>query len=141
MYSAMVEINLPVFAKIQTEPQSGRGCGRTGRPAGALHLGAQRAFYMIADMGSMAERLERRSKLYRTGIIPQTTLQIQSAMSAYRVNRADFMTLLDSRMRLYRFELDYHQAITDYAKSIASLEAAWANLFCTPRSNNETLSG
>ena len=80
-------------------------------------------FYMIADMGSMAERLERRIVLYRTGILPQARLQIDTAMSAYMVNKADFMTLLDSRMQLYRYELDYHGALTEYEKSLAALEA------------------
>jgi outer membrane protein TolC len=124
MYSAMVEINLPVFIKSKQNPKIDQ--------AGAL-LAARRARivatrnelrYMIADMGSMAQRLEKQIQLYRTGIIPQTQLQIQSALSAYTVNKADFMTLLDSRMRLYRFELDYHQAVTDHAKSVAALEAA-----------------
>jgi hypothetical protein len=40
------------------------------------------------------------------------------------VNKADFMTLLDSRMRLYRYELEYHDALTEYEKSLAALEAA-----------------
>jgi outer membrane protein TolC len=79
---------------------------------------------MIADMGSMAQRLERKIELYRTGIIPQSRMQIDTAMSSYMVNKADFMTLLDSRMRLYRYELDYHDALTEYEKSLAGLEAA-----------------
>ncbi|RJQ85422.1 MAG: TolC family protein [Desulfobacteraceae bacterium] len=124
MYTAMVEMNLPVFAKTKqnrkVEEAAAELAVQQARYAGTRN----ELLFMIADMGSMAQRLEQQIVLYRTGIIPQTTLQIQSAMSAYRVNKADFMTLLDSRMRLYRFELDYHQAITDYAKSIASLEAA-----------------
>jgi outer membrane protein TolC len=72
----------------------------------------------------MAQRLERKVELYRTGIIPQARLQIDTAMSAYMVNKADFMALLDSHMRLYRYELDYHDALTGYEKSLAALEAA-----------------
>jgi hypothetical protein len=40
------------------------------------------------------------------------------------VNKADFMTLLDSQMTLYKYELEYHQALTEYEKSVASLGAA-----------------
>nr|MCU0586224.1 TolC family protein [Desulfobacterales bacterium] len=80
--------------------------------------------YLIAEHGSMAQRLEQRVALYRTGIIPQARLQIDTALSAYMVGRADFMTLLDSRMRLYRYELDFHEAVTEYEKSLAALEAA-----------------
>jgi len=34
---------------------------------------------------------------------------VSSAMTAYRVNKADFMTLLDSQMTLYKYELEYHR--------------------------------
>jgi outer membrane protein TolC len=84
---------------------------------------------MIADMASMTQRVERQLELYQTGIIPQANLQINSAMSAYRVNKADFMTLLDSQMTLYKYELEYHQALTEYEKSMANLEAAVGKRF------------
>jgi len=81
-------------------------------------------FFMIADMGSMTERVERQIDLYQTGIIPQANLQVNSALGAYRVNKVDFLTLLDSQMTLYKYELEYHQALTEYEKSVANLEAA-----------------
>jgi outer membrane protein, heavy metal efflux system len=124
MYSAMVEMNLPVFAKSKQNRRVDQAAAELSARRARYDAERNALFYSIAESGTMAQRLERRIELYRTGIIPQTTLQIQAAMSAYTVNRADFMTLLDSRMRLYRYELDYHQAITDYAKSIASLEAS-----------------
>ena len=34
------------------------------------------------------------------------------------------MTLLDSQMTLYKYELEYHQALTEYEKNVASLGAA-----------------
>jgi len=77
----------------------------------------------------MIQRGERQLELYKTGIIPQASLQINSAMSAYRVNKADFMTLLDSRMTLYKYELEYHQALTEYEKNVANLEAAVGTRF------------
>jgi cobalt-zinc-cadmium efflux system outer membrane protein len=79
--------------------------------------------FMITDMTSMVRRVERQLELYKTGIIPQASLQISSAMSSYRVNKADFMTLLDSQMTLYKYELEYHQALTEYEKNLAGLGA------------------
>ncbi len=124
MYSAMVEMNLPVFARSKQNRQVDEAAAELSGQKARLTSARNELFFTIADLGAMAGRLERQVELYRTGIIPQTTMQIQSAMSAYTVNKADFMTLLDSRMRLYRFELDYHQAVTEYAKTIAALEAA-----------------
>jgi len=124
MYTGMVELNLPIFIKSKQERKVAEAYADV-RSAQAKYDGAQNEIlYMIADMGSMVQRLERKIDLYRTGIIPQARLQIDTAMSAYMVNKADFMTLLDSRMRLYRYELDYHEALTDYEKSLAALEAA-----------------
>jgi outer membrane protein TolC len=124
MYTGMVEMNLPIFIKSKQERKVAEAYADV-RSAQAKYDSAQNEiFYMIADMGSMAQRLERKIDLYRTGIIPQARLQIDTAMSAYMVNKADFMTLLDSRMKLYRYELDYHDALTEYEKSLAALEAA-----------------
>ena len=33
------------------------------------------------------------------------------------------MTLLDSQMTLYKYELEYHQALTEYEKNLANLGA------------------
>ena len=129
MVTGMVEMNLPIFYKSKQERKVAEAYAEV-RSSQAKFDGAQNEiFYMIADMGSMAQRLERKIELYRTGIIPQSRLQIDTALSAYMVNKADFMTLLDSRMRLYRYELDYHDALTEYEKSLAALEAAVGTTF------------
>jgi cobalt-zinc-cadmium efflux system outer membrane protein len=123
MYTGMIEMNLPIFIKSKQERKVAEGYADV-RSAQAKYDGAENEIlYMIADMGSMVQRLERKNELYRTGIIPQARLQIDTAMSAYMVNKADFMTLLDSRMKLYRYELEYHDALTEYEKSLAALEA------------------
>ncbi len=123
MLTGMVEMNIPIFYK----SKQGRKVAET--KAEVLAAEAQyramknEVLFMTADMVSMIERGERQIDLYQTGILPQTSLQINSAMSSYRVNKADFMTLLDSQMTLYKYELEYHQALTEYEKNVASLGA------------------
>jgi len=129
MYTGMIEMSLPIFIQSKQERKVAEGYADV-RSAQAKYDSAQNEIlYMIADMGSMVQRLERKNELYRTGIIPQARLQIDTAMSAYMVNRADFMTLLDSRMKLYRYELEYHDALTEYEKSLAALEAVVGKTF------------
>jgi len=123
MLSGMIEMNLPIFIASKQE----RKVAQTHAELRAARAGYENSqneiLYMTADMNSMVQRLEQKIALYRTGIIPQARMQIDTAMSAYMVNKADFTTLLDSRMRLYRYELDYHDALTEYEKSVAALEA------------------
>jgi len=124
MLTGMMELNIPIYYKSKQD----RKVAET--KAEILATGAQyramrnEIFFMIADMGSMTQRVERQIDLYKTGIIPQASLQVNSALSAYRVNKVDFLTLLDSQMTLYKYELEYHQALTEYEKSVANLEAA-----------------
>ena len=123
MLTGMVEVNIPIFYKSKQD----RKVAET--KADILNWEAQyramknELYSMITDMVTMIQRVERQIELYKTGIIPQASLQIDSALSAYRVNKADFMTLLDSRMTLYKVELDYHQALTEFEKNAASLGA------------------
>ena len=60
--------------------------------------------------------------LYQKGIIPQTRLSLESAISGYQVGTVDFLTLLDSLVTLFSFELEYHNQLTEYEKAIARIE-------------------
>lgn len=124
LYTGMIEMNLPIYRGSRQAPGVAAALADVRAARAAYDSAESELFYRIAETGSMAERLERQITLYRTGILPQARLQIDSAMSAYRVDRADFMTLLDSRMRLYRYELEYHGALTEYEKRLAALESA-----------------
>lgn len=62
--------------------------------------------------------------LYKGGIIPQANQTFQATLSAYQVDKVDFLDLLDSVMSLYRYEIDYARALSDQQRSRAQLEAA-----------------
>ena len=44
--------------------------------------------------------------------------------SSYRVNKVDFITLLDSLMTLFKYEIQYYRLLADHGKIIAEIEAA-----------------
>jgi len=127
--TGMVEVNLPIYYKSKQDRKVAETLAEI-RVLEAQYRGMKNEiFYMIASMVSMLERAERQLALYRTGIIPQAGVQVRSALSAYTVNRVDFMSLLDSQMTLYRYELEYHEALTEYEKNLAGLEAAVGQRF------------
>jgi cobalt-zinc-cadmium efflux system outer membrane protein len=124
MLTGMVEMNIPIFYKSKQDRKVAETKAEILATEAQYRAMKNEVLFMITDMASMIQRGERQIDLYKTGILPQTSLQINSAMSAYRVNKADFMTLLDSQMTLYKYELEYHQALTEYEKNVASLGAA-----------------
>jgi len=129
MLTGMMEINIPIFYKSKQDRKVAEAKADIQVIEAQYKAMKNEILFMIADMGSMIQRGERQLELYKTGIIPQASLQINSAMSAYRVGKADFMTLLDSQMTLYKYELEYHQALTEYEKNVAGLGAAIGKRF------------
>jgi outer membrane protein TolC len=129
MLTGMVEMNIPIFYKSKQDRKVAETRAEILATQAQYRAMKNEILFMITDMASMIQRGERQLDLYKTGIIPQTSLQINSAMSAYRVNKADFMTLLDSQMTLYKYELEYHQALTEYEKNVANLGAAVGKQF------------
>jgi len=129
MLTGMVEMNIPIFYKSKQDRKVAETKAEILATEAQYRAMKNEVLFMITDMASMIQRGERQIDLYKTGIIPQASLQINSAMSAYRVNRADFMTLLDSQMTLYKYELEYHQALTEYEKNVANLGAAVGKQF------------
>jgi outer membrane protein TolC len=127
MLTGMMEMNIPIFYKSKQDRKVAETKAEILAAEAQYRAMKNEILFMIADMNSMIQRVERQIDLYKTGIIPQASLQINSAMSAYRVNKADFMTLLDSQMTLYKYELEYHQALTEYEKNVANLGAAIGN--------------
>jgi outer membrane protein TolC len=124
MLSGMVEINIPIFYKSKQDRKVAEIMAEIQSLEAQYRAMKNELSFMIAEMGSMLQREDRKMELYKTGILPQASLQISSAMSAYRVNKADFMTLLDSQMTLYKYELEYHLALTEYERNVAGLGAA-----------------
>ena len=69
-----------------------------------------------------AKTSENLMNLYQKGIIPQSRLSLESAVSGYQVGAVDFLTLLDDLMSLFSFELEYERQLTEYQKALARIE-------------------
>jgi outer membrane protein, heavy metal efflux system len=77
----------------------------------------------ISDLLAQMERRRKLAELYRTGIIPQSEQSLESATIGYRVNKVDFLNLLDSRMTLFNYERELYDSLADYQVKRAQLEA------------------
>ncbi len=77
----------------------------------------------ISELLAQLERRRKLVELYRTGIIPQAGQSLESATIGYRVNKVDFLNLLDSRMTLFNYERELYDSLADYQMKRAQLEA------------------
>ena len=54
--------------------------------------------------------------------MPQARFTLDAALAAYQVGRADFLTLLDSQMAVFNYQIAYAAAVAGYDKARAELD-------------------
>lgn len=69
------------------------------------------------------QKNERLINLFETGIIPQASQSLNSAIAGYQTDKVDFLTLLTNQLNLFNFELDYYRVLRDHHKGAAEIEA------------------
>jgi outer membrane protein TolC len=67
-------------------------------------------------------RADARVVLLETGLVPQARQSLESSRSGYEVDRVDFLSLLDSQVKLFEAELGLVQAVADRRAAYAALE-------------------
>jgi outer membrane protein, heavy metal efflux system len=77
----------------------------------------------VRDLFARAQASERLVALYHTTIIPQARLAVESANTAYGVNKVDFVTLLNSFTVMLEYEMRYHEELSNFQNATAQLEA------------------
>jgi outer membrane protein TolC len=122
MYSLGVTFNLPVYRHHRREMVA--EADSSVRMATA-ELDATRNSINsgISDILAQLERRKKLVELYRTGIIPQAEQSLESATIGYRVNKVDFLTLLENRLTLFRYERELYDSLVEYRMKLAQLEA------------------
>lgn len=89
-------------------------------------LGAMRnsARGQIAEALVEAQAAQRLALMYHDQLRPQAEATLQSSVIAYENNKAGFLDLLDSQMRVIDIDLAWIQAVGDFDARLADLELA-----------------
>ncbi len=123
MITGMVAVNLPIWFKSKQQRKVAESRKEIQSAKEQLDSATNEIRFMVSDRLTEIERSARQLELLKTGIIPLATLSLDSAMSSYRVGKVDFITVLDSLMTLFKYEVQYYRLLTESRKSIAEIEA------------------
>jgi len=122
MVSMTVAINLPVWRGNKIEPRIMESQALREQ---ALNLHQAQQNEIAARLRQQVATVEQNLKsvrLYQTTILPQARLTVESALAAYRVNRVDFLTLLDDQMTVFNYEISLVTAMANYNKALAEID-------------------
>ncbi|MBI1941801.1 MAG: TolC family protein [Acidobacteria bacterium] len=69
-----------------------------------------------------AQAADRLLRLYSQGILPQSTLALESSLASYETGAIDFLNVLSNFTTVLDYELGYHEQLAAHQKSLARLE-------------------
>jgi len=122
MYSLGVTFNLPV-QRARRQAMVAESSSEITMATEELNVLKNSINSGISGLLAQMERRRKLAELYKTGIIPQSEQSLESATIGYRVNKVDFLNLLDSRMTLFNYERELYDSLADYQMKRAQLEA------------------
>jgi len=123
MFTLGVTFNLP-FQLERRRAMVAESTSETSMATEELNTLKNSISYTINDTLAQLERRNNLVELYKGGIIPQAEQSLESAVISYRVNKVDFLTLLDGRINLFNYERDLYESQAEYMMKLAQLEAA-----------------
>ena len=74
--------------------------------------------------------------LYSKGIVPQSSLALESSMAGYQVGKVDFLSVLANFTSVLNYETDYYRQVADYLTAIARMESLTGTDITTPGPEN-----
>lgn len=122
LVSLTVAINLPVWRETKRDPRVAEAIAMRDQAMELYQAQQNEIASKLRQQVANAEQNLKSARLYETGILPQARLAVESSLAAYRVNRVDFLTLLDSQMSVLNFEIGYAAAVAGYNKALAEID-------------------
>ncbi|MDD2274120.1 MAG: TolC family protein [Desulfuromonadaceae bacterium] len=123
MFTVGVTFNLP-FQQQRRRAMLAESTSETNMATEELNGLKSSISFSINDLLAKMERRRKLVELYKGGIIPQAEQSLESAVISYRVNKVDFLTLLDGRITLFNYERELYDSQAEYMMRLAQLEAA-----------------
>jgi outer membrane protein TolC len=122
LISFTVAMNLPVWGEKKRGPRVAEAQSAFGQSGAMLQARLNEIDSMLRQQVAAAGQALRSVRLYEGSLIPQARLTADASLSAYRVGRVDFFTLLDSRMTAFSAEISRAASVVAYNKALAEIE-------------------
>ena len=122
MVSLTMAINLPVWRGNKIEPRIMESHAMRDQVSSLYQAQTNEIAARLRQQIAIAEQSLKSVKLYQTTILPQARLTVESTLAAYRVNRVDFLTLLDSQMTVFNYEINLVTTLANYNKALAEID-------------------
>jgi len=121
-YMATVEVKIPVYYARKQRYALEEAYSRLQEAKQNYQGAQQQAIFQVKDQYFSIQSSERILNLYKTTLLPQAQLTVDSSASAYEVGSIDFLTLVTNVTNLISLERQYYDELGRHEEAIARLE-------------------
>jgi outer membrane protein, heavy metal efflux system len=121
-YMASVEVKIPIYYARKQRYALEESYSRLNEATQNYRSAEQQAIYQVKDQYLAIQSSERILSLYKTTLLPQAQLTVDSASSAYEVGNIDFLSLVTNLTNLISLERQYYDEVARHEEAIARLE-------------------
>ncbi len=121
-YSYGVTLRIPLYAATKQRYAVEEQAANLAATRSRLDANQSLINNRLREARFRATTTARLVRLHEQGLIPQATLALNSALSAYQVGQVDFLTVLTTLKRALDYETKYYELVSDYQKALAEIE-------------------
>ncbi len=132
MWSATATINVPLYYKTKQEPAVREAKASLTQAKQELEAAKLMIAAAVKDNMSMLRTSEKLMDLYRSGLIPKNTQDVELALTGYATGRIDAIVVINRLKTLLDYEILYWNQFAEREKAIARLQAIAEGLNSTP---------
>jgi outer membrane protein TolC len=123
MHGMTLTVNIPVFYKSKQHEEvrqatEERLSAETSRDNRKNELNFELKQQYLAAKAS-----DELLRLFSEGVVPQSSLALESSMSAYQVGTVDFLSVIGNFSTVLNYEIDYYRELANYQTALARIES------------------
>lgn len=123
MHAFTFTVNVPVFYRTKQREEVWQATEEELSAVKARDNRQNELYFDLKQNYLAAKASENLLKLFSQGIVPQSSLALESSMSAYQVGNVDFLTLIGNFTTVLNYETDYYRELANYQTTLAQIEA------------------
>jgi cobalt-zinc-cadmium efflux system outer membrane protein len=137
MWSATATINIPIYFKTKQEPALMEAKASLAQAKQELEAVRLMIAAAIQDNFSMLRTSEKLMDLYKNGLIPKNTQDVELALTGYATGRTEAIVVISRLKTLLDYEILYWSQFVEREKAIARLCAITEGLASEPGGENK----
>ncbi len=123
MHGLTFTVNIPIFYKSKQREEVRQAREEELSAASARDSRRNELYFDLKQNYLTAKASDNLLKLFSQGVVPQSSLALESSMSAYQVGNVDFLTVLGNFTTVLNYETDYYRELANYQTALARMEA------------------